>query len=68
MSEILITLNGKKRTLPENSTVADLIEETNSTRRFAVELNENIVPHKQYALQILKQDDHLEIVQAIGGG
>lgn len=37
-------------------------------KKIAVELNEEIVPARLYAQTLIKQNDSLEIVHAIGGG
>ena len=64
-----IHLNGAPKTLENGVSLAELIAELNLTdKRIAVELNREIVPHGQYAQQLLKSGDQLEIVHAIGGG
>ncbi len=64
-----ITVNGEIKEFTDGSTVADVVNDLNLTgKRIAVELNKDIVPYGQYELQILKDQDRLEIVQAIGGG
>ncbi len=37
-------------------------------QRYAVEVNRCIVPKSAHGNYILKQDDHVEIIQAMGGG
>jgi len=64
-----IILNGEARAVAERLTLAELVDELQlSGKRIAVELNDEIVPHGQYAEHRLKQGDRLEIVHAIGGG
>jgi thiamine biosynthesis protein ThiS len=64
-----ILLNGERHTLPENSTLADLVTTLDlSNKRFAIELNEELIPRSEHATQFLQADDRVEIVQAIGGG
>ena len=64
-----ITVNGEIKDYADGTTVADVVKELDLTgRRIAVELNKNIVPYGQYESQNLKDQDRLEIVQAIGGG
>lgn len=64
-----IQLNGESYSWPEGQTVADLIEHLGlAGRRLAVELNRNILPRAQYATTLLKSNDCVEVVQAIGGG
>lgn len=64
-----IILNGESRRIAESMTLAELVAELQLTdQRIAVELNEAIVPHGQYAERRLQAGDRLEIVRAIGGG
>lgn len=64
-----IQLNGQSRELPAGSTVATLLEaEGLATRRVAVEVNGMIVPRARHATHLLQQQDHVEIVHALGGG
>jgi sulfur carrier protein len=37
-------------------------------KRLAIEVNQEIVPHGEYEGHFLQEADHVEIVQAIGGG
>ncbi|MGD9096261.1 MAG: sulfur carrier protein ThiS, partial [Chromatiales bacterium] len=37
-------------------------------KRFAVEINEELVPRSTFATRALAEDDRVEIVTAIGGG
>jgi thiazole synthase len=64
-----IIVNGDPREVGEKITLANLIAELNLTgKRIAVELNKEIVPFNQYVTKSLQANDHVEIVQAIGGG
>lgn len=64
-----ILLNGKTRTLADNSTIADLLlAEGLQERRLAIEVNLSIVPRQQHASHQLQAGDRVEIVQAMGGG
>jgi sulfur carrier protein len=64
-----ILLNGDSFELPDGETVADLLTRLELTgRRVAVELNQDIVPRSQHASTVLRNDDQLEVVHAIGGG
>lgn len=64
-----ITLNGENRTLKEPTSLKLLISELGlENKRLAVEVNQAIVPRGEYADFLLKEDDQVEIVQAIGGG
>ena len=62
-------VNGKPQTLPNDSTVAQLLEVLQvGTGRIAVEVNGEIVPRSEFAAHRLGEEDRIEIVQAIGGG
>jgi thiamine biosynthesis protein ThiS len=64
-----VTLNGEPKSLPEGTTVADLIEHLSlQNRRIAVELNQAIVPASTYVLHRLAEADSIEIVHFVGGG
>lgn len=64
-----ITLNGERRQVPDGSTLADLLATLElTTRRYAVEVNEDLVPRSEHATRALSADDRIEVVQAIGGG
>jgi thiazole synthase len=64
-----IFVNGESLDLNDNTVVADVIKNLGlSNQRVAVELNKEILPFDQYKSTALTPDDHLEIVQAIGGG
>jgi thiamine biosynthesis protein ThiS len=64
-----ILLNGDRHELPEKSTLADLLATLDlHDKRFATELNEELIPRSEHATQVLQADDRVEIVQAIGGG
>lgn len=64
-----IVLNGEPRQVPENFTVAALVEQLQlAGKRLAVEINEEIVPRSEYGEMRLHGGDRVEIVHAIGGG
>ena len=64
-----IRVNGDTLTLPDSSTLADLISlQDLGGRRIAIERNGEIVPRSQHASCLLADGDQLEIVHAIGGG
>ena len=67
-STIAIFLNGEAQ-LTTCSTLSQLIEQLAlEGKRFAVEVNENIIPKSRLAQTPIKPDDHIEIIQAVGGG
>jgi len=64
-----IIFNGQTLELAENSTLQNLIESQNLMgKRLAAEVNLEIIPKTEHADYILKSDDKVEIVHAIGGG
>jgi sulfur carrier protein len=64
-----IFINGELREVPDTTSVPELLALLDlSGRRLALEINCEIVPRTHYANQRLQPGDHVEIVQAIGGG
>ena len=64
-----IVLNGKITDVPDQVTASELIELFDfGGKRIALEVNEEIVTRTEYEQYTLKDNDHVEIVQAIGGG
>ena len=69
METISIQLNGEPQTQPAAQTVQGLIDQLElSNKRYAVEINGILVPRSTYPQHTLQANDHIEIVQAIGGG
>ncbi|EIJ42001.1 thiamine biosynthesis protein ThiS [Beggiatoa alba B18LD] len=64
-----IVVNGEIKTVQEQITVQQLVEQLALTgRRLAIEVNQTIVPRSQFAQYTLQAQDKVEIVHAIGGG
>lgn len=64
-----INLNGKSATVPDGSTVTDLLVELAlADKRVAVEINGDIVPRSQHAKHPIAEGDQIEVVVAVGGG
>ena len=64
-----ILLNGESREVAPDATVEMLLAEIDlGEKRFAVEINEQLVPRSTFAQQALAEGDRVEIVTAIGGG
>lgn len=64
-----VVLNGEPRELQPGTTLAGLLQSLElGQRRFAVEVNEELVPRSEHADRVLQAGDRVEIVQAIGGG
>ena len=71
MSQALLSIrvNGEARTVRAEASVADLIELLGlSGRKLAVAVNRDVVPRGQHALRGLASGDHIEILEAVGGG
>ena len=66
---VKIVVNGESRELAAPATVAGLLEQMELTgRRVAVEVNGEIVPRSEHGTLMLKDQDRVEVVFAIGGG
>lgn len=64
-----IVLNGEARDIADDATLDELIGALDlQTTRYAVEINEELIPRSEHATHALQADDRIEIVQAIGGG
>jgi sulfur carrier protein len=66
---VQIILNGEPMQLDDAPTIAELLQRTGyADRRVAVEINRAIVPRSRHAEHRVTDGDHIEIVQAMGGG
>ena len=65
-----INLNGKIHEINSDSSLSALIDELGLTGRkaIAIALNGEVLARERYKEIILKEDDSLEVVRAIGGG
>ena len=64
-----IILNGEPRHVPEGLTAAGLVELLGlAGRRYAMEINGELLPKSAHAGHQLAAGDRIEIVQAVGGG
>ena len=67
--KIKIKLNGKSKTINENTTLLNIIKNFKvPLKKVAIELNQEIVDKKKIKYINLKQNDKVEIVHFIGGG
>jgi len=67
--KIKIKLNGRSKTINENSTLLNIIKNFKvPLKKVAIELNQEIVDKKKIKYINLKQNDKVEIVHFIGGG
>jgi len=63
-----IIVNGDRRTVSDQCTIADLLQKLDISGRLAVEVNEEIVARSRFEAYCLQSNDRVEIVHAIGGG
>ena len=69
MKKIKIKVNGKVKTVLNNSKLSDLLKNLNiPLKKVAIELNQEIIDKKRSNNIKLKEDDKIEIVHFIGGG
>ena len=69
MKKIKIKVNGKVKTVLNNSKLSDLLKNLNiPIKKVAIELNQEIIDKKKSNNIKLKKDDKIEIVHFIGGG
>ena len=62
-------LNGQEKILDSAATLAYLVQELGlDGKRIAIEVNREIVPRSQHGAFQLKDQDSIEVVNAIGGG
>lgn len=66
---LVLQVNGASHQLPPGSSVENLIASMQlNGKRFAIELNGEIVPKSRHAATTLNHGDKLEVVVAVGGG
>ncbi len=64
-----VTINSESKEIPENSSVAELVILLElQNKRLAIEINKELVPRSTFAEHKIRENDKIEIVQAIGGG
>ncbi|MBD1155171.1 sulfur carrier protein ThiS [Pelagibacterales bacterium SAG-MED18] len=69
MKKIKIKVNGKFKTVLNNSKLSDLLKNLNiPIKKVAIELNQEIIDKKKSNNIKLKKNDKIEIVHFIGGG
>ena len=66
---MLIQLNGESRDVSEGSMLSDLVHELSlAPARIAIEVNQQVLRHDQWARTALAEGDRIEIVHFVGGG
>ncbi|TRZ51927.1 sulfur carrier protein ThiS [bacterium] len=69
MGEIQIIFNGRKETVPENTTIADLIVKTKEKDGgLIVEHNNKFIFQRQYEMTVLTDGDKVEFINPEFGG
>ena len=69
MKKIKIKVNGKFKTVLNNSKLSDLLKNLKiPIKKVAIELNKEIIDKKRTSNIKLKKNDKIEIVHFIGGG
>lgn len=69
MHDMKIQLNGESYQADQELTISELIAQLSMDgKRFAVEVNEQIIPRGKHSEHQLQEHDAVEIVVAIGGG
>ena len=69
IKKIKIKLNGKIKTIKDNTKLSNLLENLKiPIKKVAIEINQNIVDKKKLSKINLKDNDKVEIVHFIGGG
>lgn len=62
-------VNGSRERLDDGTTVAALVAKHDlAPARVAVEVNQELVPRREYAATVLRDGDRVEIVTFVGGG
>lgn len=65
----ILQINGKHQQIPSGSNLEKLIVSLQlEGKRFAIELNGEIVPKSRHTATTLHDNDKLEVVVAVGGG
>ena len=64
-----IIVNDEKIELPYNSNIEDLVIHLGyQNHRIAIEINESIIPKSNHSTYLLKNQDKVEVINAVGGG
>jgi len=64
-----LIINGEKRKIKKSQNLADLVKELDiQAPNFAMALNQQVIPRSKYDSTVIKENDQVEIVHAVGGG
>ncbi|MDY6879348.1 MAG: sulfur carrier protein ThiS [Thermodesulfobacteriota bacterium] len=66
---IIITVNGKKETIEENTRISDFLASKKlNPDKVVVEYNQDILNRENFENSVLWENDVLEILRIVGGG
>ncbi len=69
VATVTIVLNGAPHQVPPESTLHDLIEALALGKQaLALAVNRSVVPRQAWPQRVLRAQDQVDIVRAIGGG
>ena len=64
-----VLINGQQKNIDNNLTVEQLVIDLGyKEKRFALEINGEVIPKSEYSNKIIFENDRLEIISAVGGG
>ena len=64
-----IILNGKQFSIDKKMSIKDILVQNNiGEKNIVVEVNKEIISKSQWNQTILKENDQIEIITAVGGG
>jgi sulfur carrier protein len=64
-----LTVNGQSRSIPDGSTLTDLLESLGlKGQPCAAEVNKSVVPSRNHDTTRLEDGDAIELVTLVGGG
>tara|TARA_B100001057_G_scaffold266123_1_gene266350 strand:- start:181 stop:381 length:201 start_codon:yes stop_codon:yes gene_type:complete len=64
-----IILNGKQFSIDKKMSIKDILVQNNiGEKNIVVEVNKEIISKSQWDQTILKENDQIEIITAVGGG
>ncbi|WP_051076254.1 sulfur carrier protein ThiS [Verrucomicrobium sp. 3C] len=67
--ECFIRVNGREKTVPSGTTVADLLLMLGYPAKLSlVELNKEVLPRRQWVERRLEPGDRLEVLRVVAGG
>ena len=63
-----VLINGSSYSVKESCSLDSLIKNLELDGKYAIEINQNIIPRSQYSTKQVSNGDKIEIVKDIGGG